>query len=177
MVDVTPSQISELSTAVGVLSAMITPAILILASGSILGTTSARLIRAHDRLRSVAADIQTLVSSGKDDELTRQRLDTLFVQLDIGSRRARILQRAMTFLYLAVAAFVMTSIVIGILSLTKYNVGWISLIVGFIGAMLLLAASVMLIMESRLAVYSTRLETEFVRRWGAHIRGSFPPGS
>lgn len=175
MFEAASSRISELPTAVSVLSAMITPAILILASGSILGTTSSRLIRAHDRLRSVAEDIQNLVASGKDDELTRERREILFVQLNIGSRRARILQLAMTFLYLAVGAFVLTSIVIGVLSLTNYNVGWISISVGFIGAVLLLAASVMLILESRLAVSSTRLETQFVMRWGAQIRGSFTP--
>jgi len=165
-------QLSDLSTAVSVLSAMITPAILILASGSILNTTSTRLIRAHDRLRHLSDQIQTLVTSGLDDEFTRERRELLFVLLQTVTRRARILQRAMTQLYLAIGVFVLTSIVIGFLALTRYNVAWISLIFGFIGAMLLLSASVFLIWESRLAVASTRVETEFVFRWGSkHLRG------
>src|SRR5688572_17675091 len=106
MIETASSPVSQLSSAVGVLSAMITPAILILASGSILATTSSRLIRVHDRLRDIAAEIQTLVAGGKDDELSRERRELLFVLLQHTTRRARILQGAMTRLYLAIGGFV-----------------------------------------------------------------------
>jgi hypothetical protein len=43
----------ELSAVLTVLSAMITPAVLILASGSLLLTTSQRLNRAIDRARAI----------------------------------------------------------------------------------------------------------------------------
>ena len=78
----------------------------------------------------------------------------------------------MTQLYLAIGVFVLTSIVIGFLALTRYNVAWISLIFGFIGAVLLLSASIFLIWESRLAVSSTLAETDFVFRWAElHLHG------
>ena len=150
---------------------MITPAILILAAGNILGTTSTRLIRAHDRLRAVSEELKNLHLTPETDSMGSERRDVLFIQLESATRRARLLQRAMTYLYLSIAAFILTSIVIGALTMSRLHADWVTLVFGYVGAMLLLAASVLLIFESRLAVSSTRAETEFATRWGAHLRG------
>lgn len=171
------TDIGQLSSAVGILSAMITPAILILASGSILATTSTRLGRVVDRVRALSAEIQALGPEETDNIRDRSRRELLFILLRSSTVRARILQRAMTQLYLAVAAFVLTSVVIGVLSLTGLNLAWLSLVFGLFGAILLLSASVFLIIESRMALASTRAETEFVWKWGARHLESRRSGS
>jgi Co/Zn/Cd efflux system component len=173
MVPHAATDVGQLTSAVGILSAMITPAILILASGSILATTSTRLGRVVDRVRALSAEIQALGPEDTDNLRDRSRRELLFILLRSATMRARILQRAMTQLYLAVATFILTSVVIGVLSLTALNVAWLSLVFGLFGAVLLLSASVFLIIESRKALASTRAETEFVWKWSAqHLSGS-----
>ena len=152
----------ELAAVLHVLSAMITPAILILASSSLLITTSSRSIRCVDRVRERAEELQAL---GKGmDEGTERRRQHLYKQLEINTRRARLLQRAMSRLYLAISFFIATSVVIGIVSLLDLDIGWLPLLLGFIGAGLLFSASVYLIFESRLAMATTDEEMDYVKR-------------
>lgn len=170
------SEMKEVSLAVGVLSAMITPAILILATGSLLATTSNRLMRVIDRVRELSAEIRNLVQGSALDDLGRSRRELLFVLLRSATTRARMLQRSLTWLSLAIGSFILTSIVIGVLSLTHYDVGWVALLFGFIGSVLLLAASVIMILESRIALTSIRAETAFVQKWG-ELHLSSDPGA
>jgi hypothetical protein len=152
----------ELAAVLHVLSAMITPAILILASSSLLITTSSRSIRCVDRVRERAEELQEL---GKGtDEGTERRRQHLYKQLEINTRRARLLQRAMSRLYLAISFFIATSVAIGIVSLLDLDFGWVPLLLGFIGAGLLFSASVYLIFESRLAMATTDEEMDYVKR-------------
>ena len=62
---------NELTATLGVLSAMITPAVLILASGSLCLTTSSRLIRAVDRVRDLLPMMEALT---EDDAAKRVML-------------------------------------------------------------------------------------------------------
>lgn len=162
-----PTEFRELSSAVGVLSAMITPAVLILASGSILTTTSSRLIRVIDRVRAIAAEAHT-VAEHTVDPLKSRRRDVYLQLLQSATRRAVLLQRAMTLLYLAIGGFILTSITIGVISVAEVDLGWISLIFGFIAALMLLSASLVLIFESRHALNATNLETDFILTYGQH---------
>lgn len=146
---------------------MITPAVLILASGSILTTTSARLIRVIDRVRAIAAEAHT-IGEGPGDPLTLRRRDVYLQLLQSASRRAVLLQRAMTLLYLAIGGFILTSIAIGGISVAEVDLGWVALMFGFIAAVLLLSASLVLIFESRHALNATNLETEFILTYGQH---------
>jgi hypothetical protein len=152
----------ELAEVLHVLSAMITPAVLILASSSLLITTSSRSIRCVDRVRERAEELQAL---GKGtDEGTERRRQHLFKQLEINTRRARLLQRAMSRLYLGISFFIGTSVAIGVVSLLEVDLGWIPLLLGFIGAGLLFSASVYLIFESRLAMATTYEEMDYITR-------------
>ncbi|MHB8999150.1 MAG: DUF2721 domain-containing protein [Thermoanaerobaculia bacterium] len=157
----------ELSSAVAVLSAMITPAVLILASGSILTTTSSRLIRVIDRVRAIAAEAHT-IGEGPGDPLMLRRRDVYLQLLQSATRRAVLLQRAMTLLYLAISGFILTSLTIGGISVAEVDLGWIALLFGFVAAVLLLSASLVLIFESRHALAATNLETEFILTYGQH---------
>jgi hypothetical protein len=150
-----------LSGVVGILAAMITPAVLILASGSILASTSSRLIRVVDRVRELAREAQTL-SAIPNDDMTVRRRELNVLLLRSAARRARLLQRAMTHIYLSIGAFVMTSILIGVVSIAQSAFGWLALILGFGGSALLLSSCLILITESQLALSATRAETDFV---------------
>lgn len=174
MVETIAAEVREVASAVDVLSSMITPAILILASAAILGTVSSRLIRVVDRVRELGRELRELSTSDDVREL-EYRKDLLFRLLGSTSKRARILQRAMSGLFLAIASFIITSIVIGVLSLTHYDIGWLALGVGFVGALLLLSASILLIIESRMAISSTRAETKFIWKWSEQHFARVPP--
>lgn len=152
----------ELASVLDVLGAMITPAVLILASSSLLITTSSRSIRCVDRVRERAEELQAL---GKgDDEGTERRRQHLFKQLEINTRRARLLQKAMSRLYLGISTFIATSVAIGVVSLLHVDVGWIPMVLGLVGAFLLFSASVYLIFESRLALATTFEEMDYIDR-------------
>lgn len=151
-----------LSSVLDVLSAMITPAVLILASSSLLITTSSRSIRCIDRVRERAEELEAL---GKGtDEGTERRRSHLFAQLEINTRRARLLQKAMSRLYIGISFFIGTSVAIGVVAATRVNIGWIPLLLGFIGAGLLFSASISLIFLSRLALTTTYAELDYIDR-------------
>lgn len=152
----------DLSSVLDVLGAMITPAVLILASSSLLITTSSRSIRCIDRVRERAEELEAL---GKgQDEGTERRRQHLFTQLEINTRRARLLQKAMSRLYIGISFFIATSVAIGVVSLIHVDIGWVPLLLGFIGAGLLFSASIFLIFESRLALTTTYAEMDYIDR-------------
>jgi hypothetical protein len=155
---------TEISSVLEVLSAMITPAVLILASGSLILTTSNRLTRVVDRVREMAKEVEALEENVETTEHLDEKRALLFAQLERSTRRSRILQKSMTRLYVALATFVATSVAIGIVSLFGIHFAWIPLALGFIGAGLMFSASVHLIFESRLALQTTYAEMDYITR-------------
>jgi len=153
----------ELSEVLHVLSAMITPAVLILGSSSLLITTSSRSIRCIDRVRERAAELEELGKTPRDPATETHRRH-LYDQLEINTRRARLLQRAMSRLYIGISFFIATSVSIGVVSLLTVDIGWIPLLLGFVGAGLLFSASVYLIIESRMAMTTTYAEMDYITR-------------
>ncbi|HSP16698.1 MAG TPA: DUF2721 domain-containing protein [Thermoanaerobaculia bacterium] len=149
-----------LTSTVNVLSTMITPAVLIMACGSLILTTSTRLIRAVDRVREMEPEIEKLTAAG--DQRAAGKREMIMVQLDRALTRARMLQRALALLYGALAFFVGTSVALGLSALSNLA-AWIPLVLGLIGAGLLFSASVMLIFESRIALAATYAETDYIR--------------
>jgi hypothetical protein len=146
--------------AIAVLTAMITPAVLISACGSMILSTSSRLGRVVDRVRTLSDRLENIYAG---TDLDRQA--SIFQQLDKLTSRARILQRCMVTFYLSLGMFVATSVAIGIVALLGLMTwAWIALLFGFIGAGLLFSASVLLIFESRLALATTYEEMDFTRR-------------
>src|SRR5687768_17255916 len=101
---------------------MITPAVLILASSSLMITTSNRSIRCVDRVRERAEELEALGDGS--DERTEAKRRHLYTQLEINTRRARLLQKAMSRLYIAISFFVATSMVIGVVALLAVDIGW-----------------------------------------------------
>jgi hypothetical protein len=150
------------SSAVAVLTAMITPAVLISACGSMLLSTSSRLGRVVDRVRALSEKLEELARNRTDD--TRERQAVIFEQLDKLTSRARILQRSMVAFYLATGMFVATSVAIGVVAVIpsspRYNL--VPIVVGLLGACCLFYGSMLLIFEARLALSTIHAEMDFI---------------
>ena len=97
----------------------------------------------------------------------------LFTQLDFVTTRARLLQRALSRLYAAVAFFIGTSVAIAFLvAITTSDMNLQVLLallpigLGLIGAGLLLYAAFLLIKESRFALAAVNEEMDFTWKRG-----------
>lgn len=152
-----------MSSAVAVLTAMITPAVLISACGSMILSTSHRLGRVVDRVRALSDKLEELAE--KEAGNTTERQSIIFAQLDKLTSRARILQRSMVTFYLALGMFVATSVAIGVVAISanaRYNL--IPVIVGLVGACFLFYGSMLLIFEARLALSTIHAEMDYIWR-------------
>ena len=86
----------------------------------------------------------------------------IFTQLDRQTSRARLIQRAMTAFYTALGVFVASTVAIAIVSAAARNFTWIAVVLGMIGAMFMLYGSMLLIVESRMALGAIMSEMDFV---------------
>jgi hypothetical protein len=150
----------EIPTGISILTTMVTPAVLILASGSLLLTTSQRLNRSIERTRKLSIELKEIRTGKKavnePERFLYQRL------LSKAAERAILLQRAMTLLYIALFFFILESILIGVFEILKLVYSWILIIVSISGVILLFAASFTLIQETRLAFMAVKEEMRFM---------------
>lgn len=153
-----------LSSSLAVLTAMITPAVLISASGTLILSTSTRLGRVVDRVRSLSDRLQALSDEGTKEDLLEEKRAMIFEQLDKLTSRSRLLQRALTTFYLAVGVFVATSVSIGVVSFFSARFAFIPVVFGLIGAFFLFYGSMLAVFEARLALSTTHAEMDFVWR-------------
>lgn len=154
---------NPLSSAITVLTAMITPAVLISACGSMILSTSSRLGRVVDRVRSLSEKLEEIALLPETSDLMRDRQAAIFTQLDKLTSRARILQRCMVTFYLSLGAFVATSVAIGIVAVMGSPAYTLApVICGLIGALFLFYGSMLLIFEARLALSTIHAEMDFV---------------
>lgn len=155
----------ETVSAIAVLTAMITPAVLISACGSMILSTSARLGRVVDRVRALSDRLEEMTEQAVEGTDLAERQAVIFQQLDKLTSRARILQRCMVTFYVSLGMFVATSVAIGVVPFTgspRYNV--VPVAIGLAGATFLFYGSVLLILEARLALSTIHLEMDFIWR-------------
>ncbi len=158
-----------LSSALAVLTAMITPAVLISACGTMILSTSTRLGRVVDRVRALSDRLEELARVAQPElELFEERRVVIFDQLDKLTSRARLLQRSMTVFYMALGIFVSTSVAIGVVAVMGGRYQWIPVLMGLIGACFLFYGSVLLIFEARLALGTIHTEMDFIWRLSKH---------
>jgi len=151
-----------LSASLGVLTAMITPAVLISASGTMILSTSTRLGRVVDRVRGLSDRLRQLSSVDEKVDFFEEERAMLYDQLDKLTSRSRLLQRAMTSFYLAVGVFVATSVSIGVVAFFRGRAAWVPVAMGLIGASFLFYGSMLAIFEARLALSTTHAEMDFI---------------
>jgi len=158
-----------LTASLGVLTAMITPAVLISASGTMILSTSTRLGRVVDRVRSLSDRLRQLSASDEEPEFFEEERAMLYDQLDKLTSRSRLLQRALTTFYLAVGVFVASSVAIGGVAFfyargLSARGAWIPVVMGLLGAVCLFYGSMLLVFEARLALSTTHGEMDFIWR-------------
>ena len=141
-----------------VLGAMITPAVLISASGTLLLSTSNRLSRVVDRVRVLSSEAErgTPHPSERKAALISSQLRQL-------GPRVLLLRSAMTALYSAIGLLIATSIGVGLTVLVRWSAGWVAVTLGLSGACALLWGSLLLVREARLAIVSTLEEMAYAR--------------
>jgi threonine/homoserine/homoserine lactone efflux protein len=149
-------------SALAVLTAMITPAVLISACGALIFSTSSRLGRVIDRTRVLSDRFQELAAHPEKDDMFEERRTLIFTQLDRQTSRARLIQRAMTAFYTALGIFVAMTVTIALISVLARNYAWTAVVQGLIGTLFMLYGSILLIIESRMALGAIMSEMDFV---------------
>ncbi len=160
-----PDSFSSLS----VLSAMITPAVLISACGALILSTSSRLGRSTDRVRSLTRRFKELVTpEGQREPLAREEKGLIMAQLPKLTRRVALIQRSLTAFYASVGLFVLSSVVTGGSALLRLDPSVLPVVLAIVGAGTLLYASLQLTVEAQLSYQITREEMRFLERLGQH---------
>jgi hypothetical protein len=164
--------LTTLAPTLGVLTAMITPAILILAAGTLITSTSNRLGRVVDRVRHLSDSFESLESGDPQTAFVEERRRHIFDQLDKLTKRARLLQLSMTSYYLALAAFVATSVIIGLLAFVTPDRAfspYVPVVAALSGMFFLFVSSILLIYEARLATAAVIDEMGFITTLGRRL--------
>ena len=158
---------SDITAALGTLSAMVMPAVLISASSMLVLSTSARLARVVDRVRALAADLETH-STEAPSEIGALRWQEVERQLGLQTRRGRLIQRALTSFYIGLSIFVGTTMSIAGVSYLGYAI-WLPGVLALLGTLALFYGCMLLIGETGLALRSVDLEMEFALK----LRGRY----
>lgn len=139
---------NKVSLALTILSAMITPAVLILACSSLAISTSNRLSRIIERTRQIRARLERYDEGNPG--LGHEEYDLMYALLCGAGRRSELLHRALAGIYLAMSIFIAASVAIGLAAISEHFSNWIPVLLGIGGALLLLYVSIILIAEARL---------------------------
>jgi hypothetical protein len=163
------------ANALAVLTAMITPAVLISACGALIFSTSSRLGRVIDRVRTLSAKFEELSKNPESDEMFKERRLLIFDQLDRQTSRARLIQRAMVAFYTALGTFVATSVAIAVIGAVARSYTWLAVVLGLGGALFMLYGAMLLIVESRMALGAISSEMDFVWKVSQRYAGKELP--
>jgi hypothetical protein len=156
------STTSNLNSVIEFLTAMITPALLISATGSLVLSTSTRLGRVVDRARALEVRLGEMIYAEDKSEipLYEKRVEVIVDLLDKVTSRSRILQRAMGAFYYGLMLFILTSVTIAVAGI--FNVyRWVPIPVGIIGIFFLFYGSILMLRETRMATATINAEMDF----------------
>ena len=149
------------SSAPSIISAVVAPALLILACSSLITTTANRLSLLLDRVRELTREMEAFKTGRVSDAQAKRPF--IAAQLAKGVMRARLLQRTLATLYLALGSLILTSVCIGFSAASGLSVNFIVVTV-LASVTFLLYASTLLIRESRIALSAVNAEMEYVRQ-------------
>lgn len=134
-----------------ILTAMLAPALFMTATGSLILSSNNRLARVVDRTRTLLAELETT------DEASVPAIER---QIERQRRRMRIILRAGRMLYLALSAFVATSLAIAVDEVLDHGLGQLPTLLALFGVTMVLVACLHLSRETRMAVAA--LDDEFL---------------
>jgi hypothetical protein len=153
---------NALNSTIEFLTAMVTPALLMSATGSLVLSTSTRLGRVVDRVRWLEDRLSVLIYA--DDKsavpLYERRVEVIVDLLDKVTSRSRILQRALALQYYALGFFILCSVTIAVAAFfTKYR--GVPIGVGIVGIVCLLYSALLMLRETRMATATVNAEMDF----------------
>ncbi len=153
---------NALNSTIEFLTAMVTPALLISATGSLVLSTSTRLGRVVDRVRQLEIRLSELIyADNKDDvPLYDKRVEVIVDLLDKVTSRSRILQRALATFYYGIGMFTLTSVTIAVAAFFN-TYRWVPIPVGIVGIMFLFWGSILMLRETRMATATINAEMDF----------------
>jgi hypothetical protein len=141
--------------ALGIISTMIAPAILILSAGNLVTSTFSRLIRVADRARSMIGQLDDARAAGRQAEAT------LYTELLAEYRdRSVLIERALSSFYLAIGLLVMASLAIAVDRLLGDTIAWVPVAFTVSGAIVLLIGTMSLFRETRISSGAIRREID-----------------
>ena len=145
------------------LSAMITPALFLTACGSLIISTSNRLARIADRVRSYCETLDQLGRDPRSLDYVPERIAFAEDRLTRLARRNEHIRVALTLLYLALAAFAATSLTLAVNVWLGNRIALIPTALAVVGVVLLIAACVRLSREAIVALNGEDREIGFYR--------------
>lgn len=159
LINVNPN---ALNSTIEFLTAMVTPTLLISATGSLVLSTSTRLGRVIDRARDLEKRLSELIIDPDKEKIPLYdiRLDTVVNLLDKVTSRSRILQRAMVSFYYGLGFFILTSVTIAVAAFfPAYKL--LPIPVGIVGIGCLFYGSLLMLRETRMATATVNAEMDF----------------
>ncbi len=131
-----------------ILTAMITPAVLISACGTLIFSTSGRLGRLYDRVNSLKSELEATLAGRHD--YPDERLDYIADQLSLQRTRAGLIQKSLAALYTATLLFIAASLAVALnIAYGDQSTSWLPTLIALAGGGFLFAASALLLYESR----------------------------
>jgi hypothetical protein len=141
------------------LAAMVTPAVLISAAGTLLFSTTSRLARLVDRARTLAAELEALTAT-PDAPFAAERREEIVHHLTVRARRSHLVQGAVTRFYLALGFFVAATVGVGLQAIFP-AIAWLPPVLGILGSLGLFSGCIQLLRETRLALKAVDREMSF----------------
>ncbi|GEM_PF-6405990 len=153
---------TSIALAISILSAVITPVVLISASALLTLSTATRMSRVLERARAMSELLEEYEKSRPRD--TKERHSMLLMQFSRAKKRSELLSRALGSQYASISAFVATSVAIGASSVWQGFPAFLAVLFGFSGVMLLFYSSVLLIIDSRIGLAALHDEMDLMER-------------
>jgi hypothetical protein len=145
---------SAASPAQLIISSMLTPAFLILGSGSLVATALQRLARAVDRARAMLqVPDDEVKKSGWTSEDWRRWLARY-------AERSSLAERAVTVFFVAVGIFVIDCLSIAVDHYFANSLTWLPVSLTIVGMAFMLSGAYYMVLESRLAALQIREEIQ-----------------
>ena len=145
---------NDLSTAV--FTSIVTIAILISACGSLIISTSNRLIRVTDICRGFCERAKT--------EANKTELEQIFAQLENIGPRIKLLETALTMFYISISCFSLTTLFLSVDQILPQDISILTLGSGIVGVLILPIASILLVIERQFTMKSIWQEIDYVNK-------------
>lgn len=154
--------IYDVTEAAKAISGIVAPAIMISASALMILALHAKYSSLIDRMRALNDERRRIVNN--EEQKSKQRLDNVVEQLEMFLVRAYLVRNAIVSLYLAIALFVLSSIIIGVVIVFNVSVSvWLSLIVFMLAMVSVLVGTVFAFKDILSAYTIARLEVRGVK--------------